>query len=335
MLIAGQTKDLMAAVHLASDGSQVSTLTILAIIRLESFDADDGKFWDNTAWVVSPAPFPTAIHIEAGQWLYELPAAATAGKVGATVHFTFTDDTDETQATTVCGGAEHFVRSDVPSALDVADAVWDEILAGHTSAGSTGEALDALAQGLVGARQVTIHVDDNQGTPQPVPGVLVSVFAEDNLTFLTRGVTDSNGDFTVALDDNTYQVRLQKTQFTFTVPETMVVTADATFTFTATDFVLPPPPSAPDRCVIFGFAVQDAGGEVVAGADVDAFATTPQIVAGSQMAKRIANTKTDSNGDFNLELVRNTEVRFVIEAADVDFVKTVPDLASQDVTTWP
>lgn len=110
MMLAGVAKDLMSAVHLA-DGSQVSTGTIFAVIRLESSDADDGKFWDGDSWETTPAPFPTATHTQAGQWFYALIAAATSGKPGSTVHFTFTDDLDETVATTVSGGGEHYVRA--------------------------------------------------------------------------------------------------------------------------------------------------------------------------------------------------------------------------------
>lgn len=200
------------------------------------------------------------------------------------------------------------------------------------------DSLEAISDKLdthlgAGARQITIHVQD--GAALDIPDVEVSIFNDTNTVFLTRGTTDSNGDFVTGLDDASYNVRLVKAGFTFTVPEPFTVTADATFTFTGAGVVIIPP-SAPNLCVIFGTLVNAAGEDLV-GACVQAFAVVdpPQVVAGLQMADPIAEVLTDQDGFFQIELVRNSEVRFVIEEAGFDQIKTVPDLASQDLTTWP
>ncbi len=184
-----------------------------------------------------------------------------------------------------------------------------------------------------GLRQITIHVDGPG--PADLPDVEVSIFNDTNTVFLTRGTTDSNGDLVTALDDASYNVRLVKAGFTFTVPEPFTVTADATFTFSGVGVVITPP-SAPNLCVIFGSLVNAAGEDLV-GACVQAFAVVdpPQVVGGLQMADLIAEVLTDQDGFFQIELVRSSEVRFVIEEAGFDQIKTVPDLASQDLTTWP
>jgi hypothetical protein len=114
MIIAGQAKDLIASVHNKNNGKQVATGTMFAIIRLESADADDGKYWDGSNWIVTLSSAPTATHLEAGQWLYTLPPIATSGKGDSAIHYTFTDDLDESSASTVSGGGEHFVREEVP-----------------------------------------------------------------------------------------------------------------------------------------------------------------------------------------------------------------------------
>ncbi len=189
--------------------------------------------------------------------------------------------------------------------------------------------LSAIAS--AGSRQVTIHVDDQ--TASDLPDVTVSIFNDTNTVFLSRGVTDANGDVVFALDDGNYNARLSKAGFTFTVPETFTVTADQTVDLAGVGFTVPPP-SAPNLCVIFGTII-DAGGNDVVGACVQAFATTPQDVAGTTLGEPLAEVTTDQAGAFTIELVRNSEVRFTIEDAGVDFVKTVPDLASQDFTTWP
>lgn len=109
MIVQNTTKDLIATVHNFSTGAPVAAGTIYAVVRLESGDADDGKYWDGDSWETTPGAYPTAAHLEAGQWLYTLPAGATTGKEGSTVRYTFTDNLDEGLATTVCGGGEHRV----------------------------------------------------------------------------------------------------------------------------------------------------------------------------------------------------------------------------------
>lgn len=64
--------------------------------------------------------------------------ATTPSDVGGT----YDDATDSLQAIRDRGDAAWGAGA-VPSVADIADGVWDEILSGHTSAGSTGEALNA------------------------------------------------------------------------------------------------------------------------------------------------------------------------------------------------
>jgi len=112
MLIANTVKDLIAVVHDAI-GDQF-TAAAFAVVRLEQDgNADDGKYWDETAasWEVAATVNQVSTHLEAGQHLYQLPAAATAGRANATIHFTFTDNLAEAAATTVCTGGEHIVNA--------------------------------------------------------------------------------------------------------------------------------------------------------------------------------------------------------------------------------
>ena len=79
---------------------------------------------------------------------------------------------------------------------------------------------------------------------------------------------------------------------------------------------------------------QDVGGDPVIGAEVDAYATTPQIVSSIQMGTRVAAATTNAVGYFEFYLERSSEVRFSIEDAGVDETRTVPDTASQALATW-
>ncbi len=219
-------------------------------------------------------------------------------------------------------------------ALANADAVWDEPLADHLTVGSTGEALDKCAALLAGSRQVTLHVEDN--TTAPVATAQVDIFDSTNTTFIGRVFTDASGDAVIAINDGTFNLRVFASGFTFTVPEVIVVTADATFTIVGTIQTNIFVPSAPNLCVIFGTLVNASGQDLI-GASVQAFAVTDpsQVVGGLQLSDPIAEATTDQDGFFQIELVRLASVRFTIEEAGLDFVRVVPDLASQDLTTWP
>lgn len=192
-----------------------------------------------------------------------------------------------------------------------------------------GQVLESIG---TGARQVTIHVQDTALVD--VQGVQVDIFDSTNTILLVQLFTDINGDAVVAIDDGTYSVRLFKSLFSFTVPETLVVTGDQTTTYTGTAFAAPIP-SAPNLCVIFG-TIRNAAGIPLAGVCIQAFATKlPQDVGGAQLGEKIAEVRTDTAGFFQIELVRTLVVRFIVEGTDFDQIKTVPDLASQDLTTWP
>jgi len=215
-------------------------------------------------------------------------------------------------------------------ALANADAVWDEPLADHLAVGSTGEALSKCSVLMAGSRQIDVTVEDGGGVA--IQGAQIDVRRADN-SFLGRVFTDVNGEVSINLDDGPYLLYIFAAGFTFTVPENLLVAGDAAVTYTGSSLIVITPPSAPDLCVIFG-TVRDAAGQVVAGACVEAFAITPQVVGTVQKGSRIANTVTDANGQFQMELVRLTNVRFAIEGTDVDFERVVPDAASQDLTTW-
>lgn len=216
-------------------------------------------------------------------------------------------------------------------ALANADAVWDETLADHLAAGSTGEALNACAGAFVGAYQIDVTVEDDSALP--VQGCQVDIFDGTNTIHLFRVWTDVNGEVSIALDVGTYNARLFASGYSFTVPEPFTVSADGSELFSGVALSSLVVPSAPNLCVIFG-TIRDALGQPIAAACVEAYAITPQTVDGSQKGERVGSTSTDVNGWFQMELVRTTTVQFSIEGTAFDFERVVPDQASQDVTTW-
>jgi hypothetical protein len=115
MIIAGTNKDLIATVHSQINGTQISSGVMWCVVRLEDSGVNDGKYWDNGGtWETSPSVYPSGTHLKGGQWSFTLPGLATSGYHGSTIHFTYTNNLNEILATSVCAGAEHYVRADVP-----------------------------------------------------------------------------------------------------------------------------------------------------------------------------------------------------------------------------
>lgn len=215
-------------------------------------------------------------------------------------------------------------------ALANAEAIWDTILAPFTTAGSAGKTLASCCQVFAGARQIEITIEDTGGSP--IQGAQIDLYDATNTVFLTRIWTDIAGEVNIALDDGTYNLRIWATGYSFTVPESLVVTADASVTYQGATG--PTFPSSPDLCVIYGYVV-DGGGAPIGGACVTAEPTTPQAPGGSQAVEYPIHVLTRQDGYFEMELLREMEVRFQIEDTGYDELKTVPDAASQFLGTWP
>jgi hypothetical protein len=218
-----------------------------------------------------------------------------------------------------------------PVALANADATWDEILSQHLASGSTGEALSKLATMLEGVWQIEINVEDT--TPGPVQGVRIDVFDSTNTHFLGRVYTDLNGKVNVALDTGVYSLRMFKSGYSFTVPEVLTVTADASVTYVGVTLVVIVPPSDPNLCAIVGI-VRNIAGKPIPNARVTAYAVTPQIVQGTQQHVELACTLTDGVGAFRMELERLASVNFAIEDTGLDVERVVPDAPVQNLDTW-
>lgn len=332
-MIVGIQKDLVAGVYDAATGAQVDSGTINCMIRLEHpGDGFHGYYWDTDSsgnWKAkgSVVSWPVATYLGGGQWGFPCPTGAGTGHVDGTIHFTHTDDPTDVAPTTICAGGEHRINAEKP--LVTTDLNTILVGADSDTHEDLSDQLDAIAP-PAGANQVTIHTQD--ASLVAIPGAQVSVYDEANTSLQTRGVTDSNGNLVVALDSATYKLRILKSLYAFTVPETIIVTATQTHNIEGTAFVAPTP-SDPAYCTVYG-TVRDAAGIPVENARVNVYATTPQVVGAIQKGDILAITATDELGYFEVELVRETRVQITVASTGLKFIKTVPDAASQDITTW-
>jgi hypothetical protein len=107
----------------------------------------------------------------------------------------------------------------------IADAVWDESITGHTATGTAGALLDTAARSTAGAGAITFTytlTSSVDGAPIVDADVWVTADAAGS-NVLASGTTDSNGQVVFYLDAGTVYVWRQMPGWNFDNPDTEVV----------------------------------------------------------------------------------------------------------------
>lgn len=110
------------------------------------------------------------------------------------------------------------------TAAAIADAVWDEVQSGHTSAGTFGKYLDAQVSGVggaVGSGALECTWTQKDSEEQPIDNVAVWITTDEAGTNVIAGTlyTDANGQVTFMLDAGTYYVWRELAGYNFTNPQ--------------------------------------------------------------------------------------------------------------------
>ena len=208
-------------------------------------------------------------------------------------------------------------------------ALLDHALAGHTTAGTAGAALAALLNGA-GSRQITLQV---RAGVLAVPTCKIGIYDSANAVCAGEVTTDVNGNVIIGLADGAYKLRPVKAGYTFTTPQALTVTADATVAIAATAFVAPIP-SAPTMCAVYG-TLLDAHSAVLAGHTIRFAAVVPGAANGCSLVDPPVEVVTGIAGTFTYELQRGATVQIWAPAAGKNGESfLVPAAASQDFSTW-
>jgi hypothetical protein len=202
---------------------------------------------------------------------------------------------------------------------------------------------------------VTIVVKDTAGVPQPVDGVLVQVY-DDQDALVTTGVTGDGAndagerDFTLNGDADgvTYRLRISKVGTTIVSPQDISVTDPVVttniFDVSAELHTLPVAASA-DMCRCSGYFT-DVTGKALTDVNISFHPkieiAEPQIIGGGDNAKaalgRTLNVKTDSTGYIQVDLPRDGEFDVVVGGQENDILHVVvPDASSCSIVhlLWP
>jgi len=144
----------------------------------------------------------------------------TAAQVNAECDTALTDYDGPTDAEMDAG----FAGLNDPTAAVIAEAVFDEAIADHVAAGSTGETLDDTCCTLGDGATLHTYTVTDSGTGLPLPGVVVRVTTDiGGANIIATGTTDAFGEIIFYLDPGTYYMWSFKPGYTFTNPDTEVV----------------------------------------------------------------------------------------------------------------
>ena len=215
---------------------------------------------------------------------------------------------------------------------EIADAVVDEVLAGHVTAGSLAKIISDLLilAGSGGAYSTTLQVVDGDG--DPIADVKFSLYAGGAL--YTTGSIGPTGVRVIGLQAAIYSIRLARAGVDVGAPMTFTVAADGeTKTFTGTLVTLPVSDD-PDYCRISG-TLRDAGGNILADQVIRFRVVVPGAVGAATGVSVWVEVTSDSVGVFSVDLVRGTVVQVDCQPAGYNLTeKMVPDAAGRDFQAW-
>lgn len=222
--------------HLTEAGGTGDHLT--AVPWNASWDAevqsevDDALVARNLHYLVQTA-LPT-------NWTTDITANSALDYLADDGTAVFDRTTDSLQAISDSGGGG-------PTAAQIADAVWDEVQSGHTTAGTFGKYLDTEVSGVSGgsgAFVVTITVDDGGSTL--LEGATVRMTEGVNNFIAT---TNSSGVATFSLDAATYTLSITKDGYSYT-PSSLVISGAGNTDVSMSEIVVTPA-SDPDQTTAY------------------------------------------------------------------------------------
>jgi len=208
--------------------------------------------------------------------------------------------------------------------------VWEYLTSNITTTGSIGkfiiDKLNSLTGGS-GGYVVTIQYYETS-TTTPIVQAQVVVRDSSDSSVLTTLITGVDGKVIFNLPAATYHISAYKLgQYSFTNPQTLIVTGNISVTYYGSPFVVPSP-STPGVCRVYGWEYR------VDGTPYDEILVTAQLQAGPYFASSVGvlvterQVYTDINGYWQLDLTQSaamtpTGAQYLIEVPEQNYSKTV------------
>jgi hypothetical protein len=182
-----------------------------------------------------------------------------------------------------------------------------------------------------GSLAIVLHAQDAQGAP--IMGVTMAVY--DGLTGLTYqagGITNVSGNVTVNLDAGSYSVtKTKQGSYTFTNPETMVITVAATVNFVGTALPAPAPIAGVQ---ILRLRAVDMGGVFDPHAKITATrAAENMTISGSTITRKSEGAINLTGEYFDLLMVKGSSTIVEVISGGVRALYGTITVTSADLTT--
>jgi hypothetical protein len=188
---------------------------------------------------------------------------------------------------------------------------------------------NAPGGGGAGDLQVTIHLQG--GMSEPIVDAGIQVFDSTGTMLQDLSSSEVDGNCILALDAGTYKVRLSKqTQYTFTVPETMIVDGSHTsFVFIGTAIPIPTP-ATPDLQRLYFFAsdlglVSDVNASIVA-----TYTMKNEVVQNTVISKKLDAIYDAVHGYYYWDIAKGANVQITGYSDSLQFLNTFGTLDDSD-----
>ena len=209
--------------------------------------------------------------------------------------------------------------------------VWEYLTSNITTVGSIGkfiiDKLNSLTGGGGGGYVVTIQYYETS-TTTPIVQAQIVVRDSSDSSVLTTLITGVDGEVIFNLPAATYHISAYKLgQYSFTNPQTLIVTGNTSATYYGSPFVIPSP-SIPGVCRVYGWEYR------VDGTPYEQILVAAQLQEGPYFALSVGvlvterQVYTDTNGYWQLDLTQSAAMtpagaKYLIEVAEQNYSKMV------------
>lgn len=181
-----------------------------------------------------------------------------------------------------------------------------------------------------GTNTVTITLTETGGTPV-IPGATVTVKNQAGDTVLAIDITDANGQASFVLDDGTYSVYSSLRGYTFTLPETLVVSGNTNQSYIGTPISISAP-AQPNTCRMFIWARNPDGTLMTTlSGNIRITALPYKYSASAYEGQEIAFTK-HADGYWYVDVVYSATAEAYIAALGIRLSTIVPAQTTKDIS---
>jgi hypothetical protein len=181
-----------------------------------------------------------------------------------------------------------------------------------------------------GTNTVTIILTETGGSPV-IPGATVTVKNQAGDTILAIDITDANGQTSFMLDDGTYSVYSSLRGYTFTLPETLVVSGNTNQSYIGIPISVSTP-AQPNTCRMFIWARNPDGTLMAALNGNIRIVTLPYKYSGSAYEGEEISFTKHNDGYWYADIVYSATVEIYISALGIRINTTVPAQTTKDIS---